>query len=501
MDGSWTVSVDDTSSFINYHPHGDGGVGAQWTGTGWQPWFSNSGGFISSGGQDGTGTSQHITAFPGASLDFQFYGTGVSLYGTANCSYEVSIDGASSSFMATSESQLFTQDELPAQMHSVSLTAHASNTSMFAFDRADISRPLLSGSQPPTPKVYRAINATDVQYTGPWKVEEDPNNQIPSKADPAPFYEVDTAPASLSFAFQGVGVAINGSRNWGGYTYDVTLDGVTTNYNASTMWLIGDALLFYSDGLDSQATHTVNITPKVGGGYKFWLNTITVLTNGSTGGILPNSTSSTSSLTTGSPTAGATSPVSPPASGNSKHSNAGAIAGGIVGGIAALVLLGGLLAWHCLRKRRSNAFPRNQESSPFILPPVSEDAQTTPPAMRAVGAGHALYANDGKGLSKVAANQGRSIRVPEGATSPSVSASGTQTATATATASSVVSGPAGSAGSPPTSPPPGLAPTEPTTPSGVTDSASDPDPNTLNRLIQVITAHIERAQPPPEYAE
>ncbi|KAJ8494523.1 hypothetical protein ONZ51_g2287 [Trametes cubensis] len=500
MDGSWTVSIEDTSSFISYHPHGDGGVGAQWTSTGWQPWFADSGGFISTGGEDGTGSSQHITAFPGASLDFQFYGTSVSIYGTANCSYEVSVDGASSSFMATSGSQLFTQDELPAQMHSVSLTAHASNTSMFAFDRADISRPLLSGSQPPNPQVYRAINATNVQYTGMWTVEDDPNHQIPSKADPAPYYEVAAAPASLSFAFQGVGVAVNGSRNWGSYTYDVTLDGVTSNYNASTMWLIGDALLFYSDGLDSQATHTVNITPKVGGGYKFWLNTITILTNGTSGGILSNSTSSTSSLTSSSPTAGATSPASPPTSGNSKHTNGGAIAGGIVGGIAALVLLGGLLAWRCLRKRRAHAFPRNPESSPFILPPVSEDAQTTSPAMRAVGAGHVLYPNDRKGVSKLAANQGRSTRQPEGATSPSASTSGTQT-TVTATASSVVSGQTGSAGSPPTSPPPGLAATEPTTPSGVTDSASDPDPNTLDRLIQVITAHIERAQPPPEYAE
>ena len=69
--------------------------------------------------------------------------------------------------------------------------------------------------------VYRAINATNVQYTGMWTVEDDPNHQIPSKADPAPYYEVAAAPASLSFAFQGVGVAVNGSRNWGSYTYDV----------------------------------------------------------------------------------------------------------------------------------------------------------------------------------------------------------------------------------------------------------------------------------------
>ena len=42
------------------------------------------------------------------------------------------------------------------------------------------------------------------------------------------------------------------------------------------MWLISDALLFYRDGLDPTATHTVEITPRVGGGNKFWLNSVTV---------------------------------------------------------------------------------------------------------------------------------------------------------------------------------------------------------------------------------
>lgn len=43
------------------------------------------------------------------------------------------------------------------------------------------------------------------------------------------------------------------------------------------MWLIGDSLLYYQEGLDPQTTHTVNITPRVGGGFKFWLNSVTLL--------------------------------------------------------------------------------------------------------------------------------------------------------------------------------------------------------------------------------
>lgn len=55
------------------------------------------------------------------------------------------------------------------------------------------------------------------------------------------------------------------------------LDGNVSTYNGSTMWLIGDALLYYQEGLDPQTTHTVNITPRVGGGLKFWLNSVTLL--------------------------------------------------------------------------------------------------------------------------------------------------------------------------------------------------------------------------------
>ena len=39
-----------------------------------------------------------------------------------------------------------------------------------------------------------------------------------------------------------------------------TLDGISIQYNASTYWLIGDALLFYQSGLDPNATHEITLT-------------------------------------------------------------------------------------------------------------------------------------------------------------------------------------------------------------------------------------------------
>ncbi|KAH9949350.1 hypothetical protein B0H21DRAFT_129923 [Amylocystis lapponica] len=62
-----------------------------------------------------------------------------------------------------------------------------------------------------------------------------------------PYHRTTELGSSVAMNFTGgVGVAVNGTRNWGGWVYNVTLDGVSYQYNASTMWLIDDALLFYT---------------------------------------------------------------------------------------------------------------------------------------------------------------------------------------------------------------------------------------------------------------
>ncbi|TBU42207.1 hypothetical protein BD309DRAFT_991860 [Dichomitus squalens] len=383
--GSFLVSIDDSSSFINYRPHGDGGVG-NWTSTGWQPWYSDKG-FNTAGGELGTGQSLHITGFPNASLDFTFYGTEVALYGNANCSYDVSVDGSLQSFQAASGPELFHMTALDEKTHNVTLVAHASDGALFSFDWADITRPL-PGEDIPSSQVFAATDPTFFEYRGDWSQKTDPNGQIPSESHSAPYYQVQSSPASLSFAFQGSGVSVNGSRNWGGYTYDVTLDDATTSYNESTMWLIGDALLFYQDGLDPSATHTVNITPKVGDGLIFWLNSVTVhgglnatSTNSSTS---PSSTLQTSSTASGSASATSNPSTSQP---NSAHSSdAGRIAGGVIGGLAGLAILTGALVFY-FRRRRVPA-PARDPPVPAVSPypdvadvAITTARETAPPMM------------------------------------------------------------------------------------------------------------------------
>ncbi|KAJ2978709.1 hypothetical protein NUW54_g11248 [Trametes sanguinea] len=390
MSQVYTVTIDDASSIINWHPQGDGGIG-DWTANGWQPYYSGTPtGFTTQGGESASGESMHITAYPNAAFDFQFFGTSVSLVGIANCSYEVTVDGnTAQSFEARPglSTTLFSQDGLSEALHNISLTANASHGNQFAFQHADVSRTVVTGAQVPTSHVYQAINMSFVSYNGSWTVTRHPETPIPNPQHPAPYMEVQDAPASFSFSFQGTGVAINGTRDWGSYTYNVTLDGQEpATYNASTLWFIGHALLYYKDGLDPNATHTVNVEPKVGDGLKFWLNTITVFTDDSSeaGGLVrhvqqPDFSAPGSTITPSDIPSGTGKRVS--------QTHVGPIVGGVIGALAFLALLAGFL-WYILRKgqaTRIRVYERDQPS-PFTAPSTTLKSRAQKPIWSTHGA-------------------------------------------------------------------------------------------------------------------
>lgn len=67
-------------------------------------------------------------------------GTAVYLLGSANCTYDVSIDsGSGSSGLSSTSNVLFAKTGLSQGTHLVSVTAHASQTDQFAFDSAIIT--------------------------------------------------------------------------------------------------------------------------------------------------------------------------------------------------------------------------------------------------------------------------------------------------------------------------------------------------------------------------
>lgn len=61
------------------------------------------------------------------------------------------------------------------------------------------------------------------------------------------------------------------------------MNDASTRYNASTFWLIGDALLFYQSGLDPGETYYLELVPNVEAGTKFTLHDVTVYMANQTG--------------------------------------------------------------------------------------------------------------------------------------------------------------------------------------------------------------------------
>ncbi len=64
-------------------------------------------------------------------------GTGIALYGNATCPYDITVDDDKTSHDNT-YGLLFSDDTLAKATHTLTLTAHASGTNLFSFDRADV---------------------------------------------------------------------------------------------------------------------------------------------------------------------------------------------------------------------------------------------------------------------------------------------------------------------------------------------------------------------------
>ncbi|KAJ6601426.1 hypothetical protein DFH09DRAFT_1127808 [Mycena vulgaris] len=340
----WNFTIDDSSPFFTYAPYADGSNSGLTRG--WEPWYAASG-FISKNGQGGEGDSYHLTSLDGASVKLDFYGTAIYFYGTANSSYDISLDNTAYSPGPATSDLLVSIADLKEGTHTVTLTARPTSSSQqLAFDRAVVSTPLVT-NQTPTEAFYDNTDTNMLKYTGDWKSATAPG--IPNATVTHPWQETvaEGASVAMDVGVGAVGVSLWGMANWGNWIYTVSIDGGTPNsYNGSTFWKVPDALLFYQGGLDPAKTHTVtltNATPNM----KLALNSIRVHHLALTQNATTVPSSSTSSVVTPSATNTSTSPA---------HSTVGAgvIAGPIIG-VALVALLCGLWWWWRSRRTRLNA--------------------------------------------------------------------------------------------------------------------------------------------------
>ncbi|EPT04929.1 hypothetical protein FOMPIDRAFT_1027623 [Fomitopsis schrenkii] len=367
----WNFTIDDSSSFITYKPFEDGGLGNR-TLIGWEPFWSDSGGFPTGFANGSSGQSHHITALDGASFSFQFYGNAVYLHGTTNGTIDVTIDNGDvySNQPAMSNGLLYYADNLATQTHYVTLTAHFTHGAgqVMEFDLANVTYAFTGGA--PVAVSYSNTNGSAFQYTGNWSIDSAPD--VPSPTSTAPYHITSQYGSAVSMNFTGgEAVAVYGLRDWGDWIYNVSLDGFTTQYNGSTPWKQGDSLLFFQAGLDPNQTHTLVLTDEANQSYwNLMLNSVSVFQTNRTldGGTASNSSS--------------TSPSTAPNAYATKSTNTGAIAGGVIGGVAGLLLVICLLIW--LFRRQPHKRP--VDASPYpILPVVNSHSSDSLKYSPAVG--------------------------------------------------------------------------------------------------------------------
>ncbi|KAH9484874.1 hypothetical protein JR316_0001776 [Psilocybe cubensis] len=345
--------VDDTSPTIHYSPFADTFTTPN-LGAGWNPYFNISG-FAASIGEVGNGTSLHITSLDGASLAFQWRGTGIQLQGNVTlASYSVTIDGQSVSVNTdstqTGSNVLVNMQGLEDVAHNITLTAqipqgqNPPNSSMLVFDKAIITSSSIPVSSNTSFRQDIVVD-NDIAFLGRWSFE-----QIPTGSS---FHTSSTVGDRAMATFNGTALLIRGTTSPGAANYSVTLDNVTNSFSARSSFTDYESLLFFASGLDPNAMHSVEVRNQGGGelsllvdgfstfvSYKQVSHRLPLLSFTNLSRSLPVPPDS-------SPTAGATSNMSFPK---------GTIAAFVLAGILAFILLAGFLfffLWYRPRRRRS----------------------------------------------------------------------------------------------------------------------------------------------------
>ncbi|KAF7315694.1 hypothetical protein MIND_00085000 [Mycena indigotica] len=306
-------NVNDTSPTFSFFPRADT-FSPPNISAGWEPFWTQPG-FSASPETIGSGQSSHITSLDGASFILHWKGTGIQLFGNVTrSSFSISIDGqpTHSPTADLDSNLLFNLQNLPNLPHTLSFVVQATG-------QVPIVQ-LISAviSAPPSPANISIANFTEVvlnetawSYQGRWSFLNDSDSSQRSA----------TAGDKATLHFQGTSFLLRGSTSPDAGNYSVTLDNVTTTYNARSSFAQSDSLLFFASGLDANTLHHVEIDNTEGA-------TLILPIRGASVFSLPdNATNSTSGTS-----AAASAAVSP--------SNGGGLSSGT---IAALVLAGVLI--------------------------------------------------------------------------------------------------------------------------------------------------------------
>ncbi|OCH87206.1 hypothetical protein OBBRIDRAFT_837568 [Obba rivulosa] len=205
-------------------------------------------------------SSVFFTSEPGASLQLPFHGTSISLYGSAGCPFNVTIDGQTTP-QSPASGLLFNQN-VDQGTHSLDLVVgpSAGPDTQFVFDYAVLSDPY--SLEQALVEIDCNVQNDTLIYSPNWSIILNGTAHTESPG------------ASVSLNFTGVAVAVTGPSGTelspGNFT--VILDGLPWTLSNNTAE-VSETQLFYQSGLDVTRQHAITL---VNGGSGFAFTSITI---------------------------------------------------------------------------------------------------------------------------------------------------------------------------------------------------------------------------------
>ncbi|KZT07460.1 uncharacterized protein LAESUDRAFT_651201 [Laetiporus sulphureus 93-53] len=270
----YNVSFTDLSPLCQYNPYRDGAIDSSWTIT-----YPDGDARVSLP----SFTNAYTTYLEGASVDIQWVGTAVWVYGQANLSqYEVQTSWGSGTVLGEGTSSagglLYSQQGLNYGPQSISLIALSGPVTIqnviVTVGMGDLGTSLETRN-------VSAVTGSDsdlevnpyftISSEAGWLAEYDYGGD--GLTENYPRIETGTPGAWVSFNVStAVAVAIYGSLRYDQGGYSVNIDpapplwsNTTFQLNATLPWLVRNELKFLATGLDRTQNYTINLTNREAG--------------------------------------------------------------------------------------------------------------------------------------------------------------------------------------------------------------------------------------------
>ncbi|KAI0001361.1 hypothetical protein BJV74DRAFT_882588 [Russula compacta] len=258
MADSFSLLIDNACPLLTYYPFPDT-LSIPNFFAGWNPCFSTSA-CPTFPGEQGNGSSFHVTSKDGAELSIQFWGNGIQLSGiiTEPMTYDLQLDGIKNSSISPSSSGttlLAVYDDLQLGNHTLSLIAHNPTNSSSALIAIESSLITVNSTSPNVTFSNTVFEDTSLPFIGQWSFLSDSSL---SSLD-STYHTTTKAGDSLNFNFSGTAVTVFGFRDATSGAFSVRLDNATFALNGASS--SRDATtLFFSTGLNESVPHTLTIT-------------------------------------------------------------------------------------------------------------------------------------------------------------------------------------------------------------------------------------------------